>query len=254
MAVKAVFLFSLTLLGTAAAAPDDDKSPLTFEAQVRPILKTHCFQCHGEHADGRQKAKLDVRLRRFLVKGGRSGPAIVPGKRDESLLYQNLVKAEMPPEDVSKRPTKQEIETIGRWIDLGAPTAREEPESVSAGPTPEERAFWAFQPVRRPELPVAGDPDRARTPIDRFLLASLKAKGLAFSPEADKITLLRRATFTLTGLPPRPDEVAAFLADDAPDAYDRLVDRLLASPAYGERWGRHWLDVAGYADSEGYDE
>jgi hypothetical protein len=251
----------LTLLGTAAALPaeapspgakegDDEQTALTFEARIRPLLKTHCFHCHGENPDGKQKAKLDVRLRRFLIKGGRSGPAIVPGKRDESLLYQNLVKGEMPPEDVSKRPTKQEIELIGRWIDQGALTAREEPEAVSAGPTPEELAFWSFKPIRRSEPPNLV----ARTPIDRFLLAALKAKGLAYSPEADKITLIRRAATDLTGLPPRPDDVAAFLADDAPDAYERLVDRLLASPAYGERWGRHWLDVAGYADSEGYDE
>jgi len=248
--VKAALLFSVTLLGTAAAAPEDDPSAVTFEARIRPILKTHCFHCHGENPDGKQKAKLDVRLRRLLIKGGRSGPAIVPGKRDESLLFQNLAKGEMPPEDVSKRPTKQEIELIGRWIDQGALTAREEPESIPAGPTPEELAFWCFKPIRRTEPPSL----EAATPIDRFLLAALKAKGLAFSPEADKITLIRRATMDLTGLPPRPEEVSAFLADEAPDAYERLVERLLASPAYGERWGRHWLDVAGYADSEGYDE
>jgi len=264
--VKAAFLFSVTLLGTAAAlpaeaprpgaevgAPDDDPTALTFESRIRPLLKTHCFHCHGENPDGKLKAKLDVRLRRFLIHGGRSGPAIVPGKRNESLLYQNLAKGDMPPEDVSKRPTPQEIELIGRWIDQGALTAREEPESVPTGPTPEELAFWSFKPIRRVEPPSTSS-DRARTPIDRFLLDALARKGLGFSPEAGKITLLRRATMDLTGLPPRPDEVAAFLADEAPDAYERLIDRLLASPAYGERWGRHWLDVAGYADSEGYDE
>jgi hypothetical protein len=241
---------SIGLLGAAAA---DDTSSFSFESQVRPILKTHCFHCHGENADGKLKGKLDVRLRRFLIKGGRSGPAIVPGKRGESLLYQNLEKGEMPPEEVAKRPTKQEIETIGRWIDLGAPTAREEPETVSAGPTPEELAFWSFKPIQRQE-PPQNDSSRVRTPIDRFLLAALARRRLTFSPDAEKITLIRRATMDLTGLPPRPDDVAAFLADDAPDAYERLVDRLLSSPAYGERWGRHWLDVAGYADSEGYDE
>jgi hypothetical protein len=243
----------VTLLGTAVATPDDDPSTLTFEARIRPLLKTHCFHCHGENPNGKQKANLDVRLRRFLIKGGRSGPAVVPGKRDESLLYRNLAKGEMPPEDVSKRPTKQEIEVIGRWIDQGALTAREEPETVVAGPTPEELAFWSFKPIRRSEPPQVGG-ERARTPIDRFLLGALSRTGLGFSAEADKITLIRRATVDLSGLPPRPDEVAAFLADDSPDAYERLVDRLLASPAYGERWGRHWLDVAGYADSEGYDE
>jgi hypothetical protein len=246
------FLFALALIGSASAG--DEKTPLTYEAHVRPILKTHCFQCHGESADGKLKGKLDVRLRRLLVKGGKSGPAVVPGKRGESLLYQNLVKAEMPPEDVTKRPTKQEIEAIGRWIDQGAVTAREEPEAVPHGPTAEELTFWCFQPIRRPDPPKLEDDGRVRTPIDRFLLAAMKSKGLSFSPDADRIALLRRATFDLTGLPPKPDEVAAFLADESSDAYDRLVDRHLASPAYGERWGRHWLDVAGYADSEGYDE
>ena len=251
--MTAVLFLSAILLGSAAAEPDNDDAPaLTFERDVRPILKTHCFQCHGE--EGKPKAKLDVRLRRFLMKGGTSGPAVVPGKRAESLLYQNLSKGEMPPEDVSKRPTRKEIETVGRWIDQGALTARTEPETVPGGPTPEELSFWSFQPIRRPELPNVDDESLVRTPIDRFLIAAMKPKGLTYSAEADKITLLRRATYGLTGLPPRPDEVAAFLADDSPDAYDRLVDRLLASPAYGERWGRHWLDVAGYADSEGYDE
>ena len=250
--MRSLLVLLVTLVGTASAVPDDDPSSLTFEARIRPLLKTHCFQCHGEQHDGKPKGKLDVRLRHLLVKGGRSGPAIVAGRRGESLLYQNLVKGEMPPEDVTKRPTKQEIELIGRWIDLGAVTAREEPETPAAGPTAEELAFWSFRPVRSVEPPAVDG--RARTPIDRFLLAALAPKGLGFSPDADKITLIRRATFTLTGLPPRPDDVAAFLADEAPDAYERLVDRLLASTAYGERWGRHWLDVAGYADSEGYDE
>jgi uncharacterized protein DUF1553/uncharacterized protein DUF1549/cytochrome c len=250
--VKLHSLVAVVLLGSAAPLPADDKKApegsLTFESHVRPILKVYCFPCHGEGSD-KPKGKLDVRLRRFLAKGGTSGPSIAPGKRADSLLYKRLVEGEMPPEE-KKKPTKQEIETIGRWIDQGALTARDEPEKVADGPTREDLAFWSFQPIRRPELPnVAG-----RTPVDRFLLAALGAKGLAYSPEADKRALLRRATFDLTGLPPSLDEVDAFLADEAPDAYDRLIDRLLASPRYGERWGRHWLDVAGYADSEGYDE
>src|SRR5262245_38021155 len=118
--MRSILVLLVTFVGTASAAPGDDPS-LTFEARIRPILKTHCFQCHGEQADGKPKGKLDVRLKRLLVKGGRSGPAIVAGRRNESVLYQNLTKGEMPPEDVTKRPTKQEIELIGRWIDLGAP-------------------------------------------------------------------------------------------------------------------------------------
>ncbi len=251
-------LFALTLLGTAAADEPFDPARfaglaqgerLTYERHVRPILKTHCFHCHGESE--KPKAKLDMRLRRLLVKGGNAGPAVVPGKKDASLLYIRLVEGEMPPAEAGKKPSREEIEAIGRWIDGGAPTAREEPEKPADGPTREELAFWSFQPIRRPEVPRI---EGGRTDLDRFILAALAAKGMSFSPEADKLTLLRRATLDLTGLPPRPEEATSFLADDAPDAYDRLIDRLLASAAYGERWARHWLDAAGYADSEGYDE
>jgi hypothetical protein len=243
------------LLWAAFPLPaDDEKATVAFETHVRPLLKTHCFHCHGESSD-KPKGKLDVRLARLLLQGGKTGPAVVPGKRDQSPLYKRLATGEMPPEEAAKRPTPKEIELIGRWIDQGALTARPEPETVPHPdePTPEERAFWSFQPIRRPPVPAVDDP-RARTAIDRFLLAAMAPKKLSFSRDADRLTLLRRATFDLTGLPPTPDETAAFLADDAPDAYDRLIDRLLASPRYGERWGRHWLDVAGYADSEGYDE
>ena len=249
--VRPLTFLPVALLALLSSAPADDEKPaLTYEAHVRPILKTHCFHCHGESGE-KPKGKLDVRLRRLLVQGGKSGPAVVPGKRNESPLFKRLVEGEMPPEEAAKRPTKQEIDLIGRWIDQGALTARAEPETVPHpdDPTPEERAFWSFQPIRRPEVPAG-----AGNPIDRFLLAAMKPKGLAFSPEADRLALLRRAAFDVTGLPPSPEEVKSFLADEAPDAYDRLVDRLLASPHYGERWGRHWLDVAGFADSEGYDE
>ncbi len=250
--VRPPALVALLLLGAIPpATADDGKKPaLTYEVHVRPILKTHCFHCHGESGQ-KPKGKLDVRLRRLLVQGGKSGPAVVPGRKEGSPLYRRLVEGEMPPEEAAKRPTKAEIDLIGRWIDQGASTARAEPETVPHpdDPTPEERAFWSFQPIRRPALPGG-----AGHPIDRFLLAALNPKGLGFSPEADRLTLLRRAHFDLTGLPPTPDETASFLADEAPDAYDRLLDRLLASPRYGERWGRHWLDVAGFADSEGYDE
>jgi hypothetical protein len=253
--VRRIGILLAGLLGAAPLPADDEKSSLRFETHVRPLLKTHCFHCHGESSE-KPKGKLDVRLARLLVKGGKSGPAVVPGKRDQSPLYKRLAEGEMPPEDAAKRPTPKEIELIGRWIDEGALTARPEPEAVPdpEEPTPEERAFWSFQPIRRPAVPDVDDGGRARTTIDRFLLAALAPKKLTFSRDADRLTLLRRATVDLTGLPPTPDEIAAFLADKAPDAVDRLVDRLLASPRYGERWGRHWLDVAGYADSEGYDE
>jgi Protein of unknown function (DUF1553)/Protein of unknown function (DUF1549)/Planctomycete cytochrome C len=236
------------LLGRAAAAEPD----VTFERDVRPILRTHCFQCHGEGE--KLKGKLDLRLRHLIVTGGRGGPALEPGKPEESLLVRRMADQEMPPPEVTKRPTPQEVERIRRWIAAGAPTARTEPKAIGAEPyfTEEERTWWAFLPVKRPAVPTVKDAAKVRTPIDAFLLAALEKKRLTFAPEADKATLIRRLTFDLLGVPPTPAEVERFVADTAPDAYERLVDILLASPQYGERWGRHWLDIAGYADSEGH--
>ena len=238
-------IFATAAIGIAA------ESDITYERDIRPILKTHCFHCHGEGDE--LAGGLDVRLRRWIVKGGESGAAVVPGKSGESLLLERLLAADMPPEEVESRPTDAEVQLIEAWITDGAKTARKEPETISeAYVTEEERSFWAFQPVLRQPLPAVDRADRVRTPIDQFLLAKLESKGLSFSPEAGKVTLLRRAHFDLLGLPPLPADVGRFLSDQSPDAYERLIDRLLASPRYGERWGRHWLDVAGYADSEGY--
>ena len=221
---------------------------------MRPILKAHCFHCHGE--DGSKEGGLDVRLRRLVVDvGGRSGPAVVPGKPEESRLYQLVRDGKMPKGDDDKRLPEADVATIRRWIEAGAPTLRPEPLDVPAVMiTEEERAFWAFQPVTRPEPPAVAPGAPARNPIDAFVLAKLAGHNLSLSPEADRRTLIRRATFDLIGLPPTPEEVATFLADAAPDAYDRLIDRLLADPRYGERWGRHWLDTAGYAESDGATE
>jgi hypothetical protein len=187
----------------------------------------------------------------LAVKGGSSGPAVVPHDAGKSLLVERLRAGEMPPGE--KKVPAAQIAVIERWVAAGAVALREEPEKLPPGIdiTPDERAYWFFQPIRRPAPPAFGPADRVRTPVDAFVLAKLREKGLSFSPDADRLTLLRRAHLDLTGLPPSPQEVAAFLADPRPDAYERLIDRLLASPAYGERWGRHWLDVAGYADSHG---
>jgi hypothetical protein len=233
----------------AAKQPVNTES-LTFERHVRPIFKVHCIHCHGEGSE--REGGLDLRLQRFMVSGGESGPAIEPGKPKQSLLLQKLVDGEMPPGD--KRLPAAELATIERWIAEGAKTARPEPATLTAENsfTEEEREYWAFQPIRRPPVPQIGDASRVRTPIDVFILQRLAEKQLTLSPEADRQTLVRRAFFDLLGLPPTPAEVDAFLADSAPDAYERLIDRLLARPEYGERWGRHWLDVAGYADSDGY--
>lgn len=223
--------------------------PLTFEADIRPILKAHCFQCHGEEAD--VEGNLDLRLVRLMVAGGDSGAALVAGKPDESLLIKRISSKEMPPGE--KKLAADEIALMRRWIEQGGRTARPEPQNVAhAEFTDEERAFWSFQSITSPVIPQVRATARVRTPIDAFLLERLEREQLGFSPEADRATLIRRACFDLWGLPPAPERVAEFVADQRPDAWERLIDELLESPYYGERWGRHWLDIAGYADSDGY--
>ncbi len=239
---------STLALAAVLVAARGDASP-NFERDVRPILKTHCFPCHGE-GDEKPKGGLDLRLRRLIVAAQTDdGPVLVPGKPDQSRLVENIRSGKMPKGE--KKLSPAEIASIESWVAAGAPTLRPEPEQLVQGEiTPEERAFWAFQPIHPAPPPAGTDPN----PIDRFIAAEQSAHGLAFAPEAGRAALVRRVTFDLTGLPPTPADVAGFVADLAPDAYERLVDRLLASPAYGERWGRHWLDVAGYADSNGYTE
>jgi hypothetical protein len=200
------------------------------------------------------KGGLDLRLRRFMLKGGDDGPVLVPGKPDKSLLFRMVHTGEMPKRE--KKLSGGDVALIRQWIATGAKTTRPEPAHVGKGSgiTEEDRAFWSFQPIRQPSIPATKPKDRARTAIDAFLLSGMTKQKLVFSPDADKVTLLRRACFDLTGLPPTPAETEAFIADAAPDAYEKLIDRLLDSVHYGERWGRHWLDVAGYADSDGYSD
>lgn len=224
-------------------------SATTFEAQVRPIFKTHCFQCHGEEPE--LQGNLDLRLVRLMKAGGDSGPALQPGKPDDSPIVQRIASGEMPPGKTKL--SANDAATIRRWVEQGAKTARPEPQNVAQAEfTEEERNFWSFQPVRRPATPRVKRAAQVATPVDAFLLERLEREGLGFSPEADRTTLVRRAYLDLWGLPPTPEQVDAFVADKRPDAWERLIDALLASPHYGERWGRHWLDVAGYADSDGY--
>ncbi|MBC8116429.1 MAG: PSD1 domain-containing protein [Candidatus Saccharimonas sp.] len=229
-----------------AAAPNQ---PITFEQHVRPILKVFCLDCHG--GGEKLEGKLDLRLKRFIATGGESGAALLAGKPGDSLIIKRLKSGEMPPTE--KKVPAEQIAIIEQWIASGAATSREEPETLAPGLgiTAEERAYWFYQPIRRPVTPAVKQPTRMRSAVDAFVLAKLGEKGLDINDEADRFTLLKRATFDLIGLPPTPEETEQFLADAAPDAYERLLDRLLASPHYGERWGRHWLDVAGYADSEG---
>jgi mono/diheme cytochrome c family protein len=220
----------------------------TFEADVRPIFRAYCFDCHG--ATDEKEGGLDLRQVKLQQAGGDSGPAIVPGDPEASLLIVRMRAGEMPPHGAQVKPA--EIETVARWIAAGAKTVRPEPDSIAPGLgiTAEERSWWAFQPISRPADAALPTGPRVRTPIDALLAKSMPA-GLEFSPDADKRTLMLRAYFDLLGLPPTPEETEQFLADESADAYEKLIDRLLASPHYGERWARHWLDAAGYADSEG---
>ena len=220
------------------------------EHEVRGILQARCVACHGS---GKASGGLDLRTMASRLKGGKSGPALVPGKPEESLLYKRIVDGQMPPEKAAKAlavelPTPTETEKIRAWIAGGAPGP--EPVPVAGGVTEKDKQFWSFQPPVRPAVP--GTKGLVRNPIDSFLLSTLEAKGRRYSPEADKLTLLRRASLDLTGLPPTTAEISSYLADSSTDAYEKLVDRLLASPRYGERWGQHWLDLAGYSDSEGF--
>jgi len=240
---------SLLALFSATGYADEPKS-LTYEKHVRPIFRAHCFDCHGATAE--LQGGLDLRLVRSMTKGGESGPAIVPGQPADSFLLERVTSGEMPPGD-DKRLSVKEIAILKQWLADGAKTARPEPESIGPGLgiTPEERAYWAFQPIKRPQPQQFPAAARARSPIDALLLNAMP-DGLSFAPDAARMALVKRAYFDLIGLPPTEKELALGLNDTAADWYEKLIDRLLDSPHYGERWGRHWLDVAGYADSEGH--
>ena len=243
--IRSLLIFTLTSIVPLASFA---KAPY-YEQTIRPILKAHCFQCHGE--EGTLEGNLDLRLRRFIVRGGDSGPAIVPGKAAASLLMQRILDGEMPPGE--KQLAVDEIAAIRSWLQAGAQTLRQEPEHLDEGFfTEEERLFWSFQAIEKPPLPILDHKRSFTSVIDYFIDERLQIEHLQHSAVASKATLARRLSFDLLGLPPVPADVHNFVNDQSPDAYERLIDRSLASPRYGERWGRHWLDVAGYADSEGY--
>jgi hypothetical protein len=229
-------------------SPAADRPRVDFEHDILPLLKDRCFSCH----DGRKHTsglRLDVKAR--ALKGGESGkPAVVPGDSAKSELIRRVTSTD---EAVAmpfklERLSAAQVQTLREWIDAGAAW----PDAL-AGDDPSLR-HWAFRPPVRPEIPEVKDGNWPRNPIDAFVLARLEKEGLKPSPEADKTTLIRRVTLDLTGLPPTPEEVDAFLNDPAQEAYEKVVDRLLASPHYGERWGRWWLDAARYADSDGYEK
>lgn len=222
---------------------------LTYEQHIRPIFRAHCFDCHGASED--LEGSLDLRQVRLMKKGGESGSILDLDDPDESYLLERIRSGEMPPgeNDVSA----SQIETIRQWIAAGAKTGRPESEQVGPGLgiTMEERSFWAFQPITPPEVSIAdGARKRIRSPIDAIVLTGQSET--VFQPDADRRTLIIRAYFDLIGLPPEPNALQEWIQDSSKDWYDRLLTDLLSSPHYGERWARHWLDVAGYADSEGY--
>ena len=240
----------------AVKLPADVQAQLArFEKDIRPSLTKRCVSCHG--ADD-PEAELDLRSIESLVRGSKSGPVIVEGFSDKSVLIRKVTGKTMPPPDSGEPLTAAELRTFTRWIDKGRfidfvdvmPRRKPETESSeSSTVSDEDRKFWAFQKpvaVAPPEVKAA---HRIRTTIDRFVLAKLEASGLSFSPDASKQTLLRRAYFDLTGLPPTPAQAREFLDDQRSDAYEHLIDQLLASPHYGERWGRYWLDSVGYVDT-----
>lgn len=224
---------------------------------VMPILHLRCTVCHGLR---RHEAGLDLRTKASLLKGGKSGPAIVPGNPRKSLLLKRIRAGEMPPtrELVAvsiKVMEPQEVDLVSRWIAAGAPEYPIEPDVSTAAPDPlvtdEDRTFWAFQPPTAAQIPSVNRIELIRNPIDAFIEHKLEQHGLSLSAEAERSVLIRRVSLGMTGLPPKPAEVDRFLADEDPTAYERLIDQLLASPRLGERWARFWLDLAGYSDSEG---
>src|SRR3569623_1387563 len=227
-----------------------------FEKDVLPILTAHCLKCHGLEA---RKAGLDLRTAGLIEKGGDSGSALMPGAPDDSLLYARIADRSMPPKGELPLPDDK-FEDKRNWIASGAKSAGGDPAlhaTEAPAVTDADRSYWAFQKARRPSAPIVQAESSVRSPIDAFLLERLEQQGLRYSPPAEPRALIRRLYFDLTGLPPSPEESEQFLVDcsatGADAAYDRLVDRLLASPHYGERWGRHWLDVAGYVDVNGSD-
>lgn len=242
----ALVLLSTPIGGAADEPKADPEAVAFFETTVRPVLVESCLNCHGPD---KQWSDLRVDSREALIKGGALGPAIEPGDPEESLLIQALAhdedgEVQMPPK---KKLPDEAIEALTRWVAMGAPWGESAPDE-----TPDPAAHWAFQPLEAATPPEVQDPSWVQSSVDAWILARLEREEMSPSPPADRRTLIRRATIDLLGTPPTLEEIEAFENDDSPDAFAKVVDRLLASPFYGERWGRHWLDVARYADTKGY--
>ncbi len=266
-AFSILLLMSLSTLDsiTSSALAEKNETPtreqiVFFETEVRPILARNCYRCHGAK---KQEGELRVDSREALLKGGESGEAVVPGNREESLLINaiNHESFEMPPD---KKLDEKAIAVLTKWVEMGAPwsvvTGKERAFDWAASGkmkfTEEDRSFWLFQPVKNPPVPEVADARWQKNPIDRFIYSKLQQAGITPAPPADRLTLIRRASYDLIGLPPTPEQVEEFLADPASDeiAFAKVVDRLLDSPHYGEQWGRHWLDLVRYAESDGFNQ
>jgi hypothetical protein len=256
--IRVIAALGLVLLTTgqvrAEQPPVAPTAAAFFERRVRPVLAEHCQGCHGP---SKQRGGLRLDSLAAVLRGGDAGPALVPGKPDESLLIKAIRHQgglKMPPRNPLK---KQHIEDLAGWVRLGAPwpgaSRASAPARSETSLGSRDRAHWSFQRVQRPALPTLRNPGWVANPIDAFVLARLEARGLEPSAPVSRRQLIRRVSFDLIGLPPSPEEVDAFLDDNSPNAYERLVDRLLASPRYGERWGRHWLDVVRFAQTNGYE-
>lgn len=260
--VSAVCLALACVLAPGALAViHQDRREISFIKDILPILSENCFKCHGAAL---QLSKLDLRSREAMLKGGQNGPAIVPGDAEASRMYRRISGKETPKMPFEGELAQSEIDLLRDWINQGASWEGMVSATVassahsSAGMEEmeipaEAREYWAFRKPLRPAIPKVRNQEWARHPVDAFLMKVMEERGLTPAPAADRATLLRRAYLDLIGLPPPPEEVVAFTRDTSPDYWERLIDRLLASPHYGERWGRHWLDVARYADSSGFE-
>jgi mono/diheme cytochrome c family protein len=247
-------------LSAQPARPEPPASPATaafFESRIRPVLAENCFKCHGS---AKQRGGLRLDSRKAILAGGEQGPSIVPGEPDRSLL----VKAVRQTDDEIKMPptaklSNRQIDDLAQWVRMGAPWTGGDVVAAPVKPAPDfqvadkDRAHWAFRRVKRPPIAAVRDRGHVQNPIDSFVLARLEPRGLQLSPPAARRDLARRVYFDLLGLPPAPEEIDTFVSDDRPDAYERLIDRLLASPHYGERWARHWLDVVRFGQTHGYE-
>ncbi|HEY0551578.1 MAG TPA: DUF1549 domain-containing protein, partial [Verrucomicrobiae bacterium] len=254
--MKRIFQITTVILAAtfAGRAADETTGVEFFEKKIRPVLVESCYKCHSAQAE-KVKGGLLLDTREAVLKGGDTGPALVAGDPEKSLLIKAVrytdQDLQMPPKD--KKLSAEQIANLEAWVKMGAPDPRTNGVKVAPSVvTDQARKHWAYQPVRSPALPPVKNTQWVQSPIDRFILAKLEAKSLTPSPRADKRTLIRRATYDLIGLPPAPEEVDAFISDTSPSAFAKVVDRLLASPHYGERWGRYWLDIARYADTKGY--